>query len=115
LKNDRINSGPGLSLGFGTITPTAAIKHATVTLQMVLPSHPHQFVEHPKLDVGFILNLASTNLTSFYHFKDGKMNFQGSLKVDGGPRHMVTNKEGTFGWVSCMIQPVKIDKNRLES
>jgi 6-phosphogluconolactonase (cycloisomerase 2 family) len=42
------------------------------------------------------------------------MTFQGSLKVDGGPRHMVTNKEGTFGWVltevSCMIQPVKIDR-----
>ena len=76
-------------------------------------SHPHQFVEHPKLDVGYIPNLA-TNLTSFYHFKDGKMAFQGSLKIDGGPRHMVINKEGTFGWVlteiSCMIHPVKIDK-----
>jgi 6-phosphogluconolactonase (cycloisomerase 2 family) len=77
------------------------------------PSHPHQFVEHPKLDVGYIPNLA-TNLTSFYHFKDGKMTFQGSLNVDGGPRHMVINKEGTFGWVltevSCLIQPVKIDR-----
>jgi len=77
------------------------------------PTHPHQFVEHPKLDVGYIPNLAA-NLTSFYHFKDGKMSFQGSLKVDGGPRHMVINKEGTFGWVlteiSCMIHPVKIDK-----
>ena len=76
-------------------------------------SHPHQFVEHPKLDVGYIPNLA-TNLTSFYHFNNGKMTFQGSLKVDGGPRHMVINKEGTFGWVltqtSCIIQPVKIDK-----
>ena len=76
-------------------------------------SHPHQFVEHPKLDAGYIPNLA-TNLTSFYHFKDGKMTFQGSLKVGGGPRHMVINKEGTFGWVltqtSCIIQPVKIDK-----
>ena len=76
-------------------------------------SHPHQFVEHPKLDIGYIPNLA-TNLTSFYHFKGGKMTFQGSLKVDGGPRHMVINKEGTFGWVltetSCMIQPVKIDR-----
>ena len=42
------------------------------------------------------------------------MSFQGSLKVDGGPRHMVLNKDGTFGWVltevSCVIQPVKIDK-----
>jgi hypothetical protein len=60
----------------------------------------------------YIPNLA-TNLTSSYHFKDGKMTF-GSLKVDGGPRHMVTNREGTFGWVltevSCMIQPVKIDR-----
>ena len=78
-----------------------------------LLSHPHQFVEHPKLDVGYIPNLA-TNLTSSYHFKHGKMTFQGSLKVDGGPRHMVINKEGTFGWVltqiSCMIQPVKVDK-----
>jgi 6-phosphogluconolactonase (cycloisomerase 2 family) len=76
------------------------------------PTHPHQFVEHPKLDVGYINNLAA-NLTSFYHFKDGKMSFRGSLKVDGGPRHMVINKEGTFGWVlteiSCMIHPVKID------
>jgi len=76
-------------------------------------SHPHQFVEHPKLDVCYIPNLAA-NLTSFYHFKDGKMTFQGSLKLDGGPRHMVINKEGTFGWVlteiSCMVQPVKIDK-----
>jgi 6-phosphogluconolactonase (cycloisomerase 2 family) len=77
------------------------------------PTHPHQFVEHPKLDIGYINNLAA-NLTSFYHFKDGKMSFRGSLKVDGGPRHMVINKEGTFGWVltepSCHIQPVKIDK-----
>jgi 6-phosphogluconolactonase (cycloisomerase 2 family) len=76
-------------------------------------SHPHQFVEHPRLDVSYIPNLA-TNLTSFYHFKDGKMTSQGSLKVDGGPRHMVVNKEGTFGWIlteiSCMIQPVKIDE-----
>jgi 6-phosphogluconolactonase (cycloisomerase 2 family) len=43
------------------------------------------------------------------------MTFQGSLKVDGGPRHMVINKEGTFGWIlteilSCMIQPVTIDR-----
>jgi 6-phosphogluconolactonase (cycloisomerase 2 family) len=78
------------------------------------PTHPHQFVEHPKLDVGYIPNLGA-NLTSFYHFKDGKMSFRlgGSLKVDGGPRHMVINKEGTFGWVltetSCMIHPVRID------
>ena len=76
-------------------------------------THPHQFVEHPKLDVGYITNLGA-NLTSFYHFKGGQMSFRGSLKVDGGPRHMVTNKEGTFGWVltetSCIIQPVKIDK-----
>jgi 6-phosphogluconolactonase (cycloisomerase 2 family) len=56
-------------------------------------SHLHQFVEHPKLDVGYIPNLI-TDLTSFYHFKDGKMTFQGSPKVDGGPRHMVINKEG---------------------
>jgi 6-phosphogluconolactonase (cycloisomerase 2 family) len=77
------------------------------------PSHPHQFVEHPKLDVGYIPNLAA-NLTSFYHFKDGKMSFRGSLKVDNGPRHMVLNKEGTLGWIvtepSCHIQPVKIDE-----
>ena len=77
------------------------------------PSHPHQFVEHPKLDIFYIPNLA-TNLTSSYHFKGGKMTFQGSLKVDGGPRHMVINKKGAFGWVltetSCMIQPVKIDE-----
>ena len=77
------------------------------------PTHPHQFVEHPQLDVGYINNLGA-NLTSFYHFKDGKMSFQGSLKVDGGPRHMAINKEGTFGWVlteiMCMIQPVKIDR-----
>jgi len=76
------------------------------------PSHPHEFVEHPKLDVGYIPNLGA-NLTSFYQFKDGKLTFQSSLKVDGGPRHMVINKAGTFGWivteVSCMIQPVKID------
>ncbi len=76
-------------------------------------SHPHQFVEHPNLDVGYIPNLAA-NLTSFYHFKDGKLSFQGSLKVDGGPRHMVLNKEGTLGWIvtepSCHIQPVKIDE-----
>jgi len=76
-------------------------------------SHPHQFVEHPNLDVGYIPNLAA-NLTSFYHFKDGKLSFQGSLKVDGGPRHMVLNKEGTLGWIvtepSCHIQPVKIDQ-----
>ena len=76
-------------------------------------SHPHEFVEHPKLDVGYIPNLA-TNLTSFYHLKDGKMTFQGSFKIDGGLRHMAINKEGTFGWIltetSCMIQPVKIDK-----
>src|SRR6266852_338453 len=75
-------------------------------------SHPHEFVEHPKLDVGYITNLGA-NLTSFYQFKDGKLTFQSSLKVDGGPRHMVINKEGTFGWIvtetSCMIQPVKID------
>ena len=77
------------------------------------PTHPHQFVEHPKLDVAYIPNLAA-NLTSFYHFKDGKMSFRGSLKVGGGPRHMAINKEGTFGWIlseiSCMIHPVKIDK-----
>ena len=77
------------------------------------PTHPHQFVEHPKLDVGYITNLGG-NLTAFYHFKDGKMTFQGSLRIDGGPRHMTINKEGTLGWVlteiSCMIHPVKIDK-----
>jgi hypothetical protein len=28
------------------------------------------------------------------------MSFRGSLKVDGGPRHMVIKKEGIFGWVS---------------
>ena len=76
------------------------------------PTHPHQFVEHPKLDVGYIPNLAA-NLTAFYHFKDGKMTFQGSLTIDGGPRHMAINKEGTLGWVltepSCMIHPVKVD------
>ena len=76
------------------------------------PTHPHEFVEHPKLDVGYIPNLGA-NLTSFYQFKDGKLTFQSSLKVSGGPRHMVINKEGTFGWIvtetSCMIQPVKID------
>jgi len=76
------------------------------------PTHPHQFVEHPIFDFGYITNLGA-NLTSFYHFKDGKMTFQGSLKVDGGPRHMVINKEGTFGWIvteiSCMIQSVKFD------
>jgi 6-phosphogluconolactonase (cycloisomerase 2 family) len=44
------------------------------------------------------------------------MTFQGSLKVDGEPRHII-NKEGTFGWVlrltevsPCMIQLVKIDR-----
>jgi 6-phosphogluconolactonase (cycloisomerase 2 family) len=77
------------------------------------PTHPHQFVEHPKLDAGYINNLGA-NLTSLYHFKDGKMSFQGSLKVYGGPRHLVINKEGTLAWVltetSCMIHPVKIDK-----
>jgi 6-phosphogluconolactonase (cycloisomerase 2 family) len=77
-----------------------------------VPSHPHEFVEHPILDVGYIPNLGA-NLTSFYQFKDGKLTFQSSLKVDGGPRHMVINREGTFGWIvteiSCMIQPVKID------
>jgi len=77
------------------------------------PTHPHQFVEHPKLHIGYINNLGA-NLTSFYHFENGKMSFRGSLIVDGGPRHMVINKEGTFGWVlseiSCMVHPVKIDK-----
>ena len=76
------------------------------------PSHPHEFVEHPILDVGYINNLGA-NLTSFYQFKDGMLTFQSSLEVDGGPRHMVINKEGTFGWIvtetSCTIQPVKID------
>jgi 6-phosphogluconolactonase (cycloisomerase 2 family) len=77
------------------------------------PTHPHEFVEHPKLDVGYIPNLGA-NLTSFYQFQDGKLTFQSSLKVDGGPRHMVINKEGTLGWIvtetSCMIHPVKIDE-----
>ena len=77
-----------------------------------VPSHPHEFVEHPILDVGYIPNLGA-NLTSFYQFKDGKLTFQSSLKVDGGPRHMVINKAGTLGWIvtetSCMIQPVNID------
>jgi 6-phosphogluconolactonase (cycloisomerase 2 family) len=76
------------------------------------PTHPHQFVEHPKLDVGYITNLAA-NLTAFYHFEDGKMTYQGALGINGGPRHMVINKEGTFGWVlteiSCHIHPVRID------
>jgi 6-phosphogluconolactonase (cycloisomerase 2 family) len=76
------------------------------------PTHPHEFVEHPKLNVGYINNLGA-NLTSFYQFQDGKLTFQSSLHVDGGPRHMVINEEGTFGWIvtetSCMIQPVKID------
>ena len=75
-------------------------------------SHPHEFVEHPILDVGYIPNLGA-NLTAFYQFKDGKLSFQSSLTVDGGPRHMVINKAGTFGWIvtetSCVIQPVKID------
>jgi 6-phosphogluconolactonase (cycloisomerase 2 family) len=77
------------------------------------PTHPHEFVQHPKLDVGYIPNLGA-NLTSFYQFKDGKMTFQSALSVDGGPRHMVINKAGTLGWIvtetSCHIQPVKIDK-----
>ena len=77
------------------------------------PTHPHEFVEHPKLDVGYINNLGA-NLTSFYQFKDGELTFQSSLNVDGGPRHMVINGEGTFGWIvtetSCMIQPVKFDE-----
>jgi 6-phosphogluconolactonase (cycloisomerase 2 family) len=77
------------------------------------PTHPHEFVEHPKLDVGYINNLGA-NLTAFYQFQDGKLTFQSSLKVDGGPRHMVINKEGTFGWIvteiSCQIQPVKFDE-----
>ncbi|KAF8498617.1 Lactonase, 7-bladed beta-propeller-domain-containing protein, partial [Russula emetica] len=77
------------------------------------PTHCHEFVQHPKLDIGYINNLGA-NLTSFYQFKGGKLTFQNSLKVSGGPRHMIINKEGTFGWVlteiSCMIHPVKIDK-----
>ena len=77
------------------------------------PTHPHEFVEHPKLDVGYINNLGA-NLTSFYQFKDGELTFQSSLNVNGGPRHMVINREGTFGWIvtetSCMIQPVKFDE-----
>jgi 6-phosphogluconolactonase (cycloisomerase 2 family) len=77
------------------------------------PSHPHEFVEHPKLNVGYIPNLGA-NLTSFYQFKDGKLTFQSALKVDGGPRHMVINKAGTLGWIvtetSCQIQPVKFDE-----
>jgi 6-phosphogluconolactonase (cycloisomerase 2 family) len=77
------------------------------------PTHPHQFVEHPKLDAGYIPNLAA-NLTSRYRFKDGKMTFQGALRINGGPRHIVINKEGTFGWIlsqdSCDVHPVKIDK-----
>ena len=77
------------------------------------PTHPHEFVEHPKLGVGYIPNLGA-NLTSFYQFKDGKLSFQSALKVDGGPRHMVINKAGTLGWivteVSCQIQPVKFDE-----
>jgi len=77
------------------------------------PSHPHEFIEHPKLNVGYINNLGA-NLTSFYQFQDGKLTFQSSLNVAGGPRHMVINAEGTFGWIvtetSCMIQPVKIDR-----
>jgi 6-phosphogluconolactonase (cycloisomerase 2 family) len=77
------------------------------------PTHPHEFVEHPKLDVGYINNLGA-NLTSFYQFQDGKLTFQSSLNVGGGPRHMVINAEGTFGWIvtetSCMIQPVTIDE-----
>lgn len=76
------------------------------------PTHPHEFVEHPKLGVGYIPNLGA-NLTSFYQFNDGKLTFQSSLPVAGGPRHMVINQEGTFGWIvtetSCQIQPVKID------
>ncbi|KAF8498613.1 hypothetical protein F5888DRAFT_1690464, partial [Russula emetica] len=69
-------------------------------------SHLHQFVEHPKLDVGYISNLA-TNLPSFYHFKD----------VDGAPRHMVINNSGHVRMGdadprACMIHPVKIDKGR---
>jgi len=77
------------------------------------PTHPHEFVEHPKLNVGYIPNLGA-NLTSFYQFKDGKLTFQSALKVDGGPRHMVINKAGTLGWIvtetSCQIQPVKFDE-----
>jgi 6-phosphogluconolactonase (cycloisomerase 2 family) len=77
------------------------------------PTHPHEFVEHPKLDVGYINNLGA-NLTSFYQFQDGKLTFQSSFNVGGGPRHMVINAEGTFGWIvtetSCMIQPVTIDE-----
>ena len=76
------------------------------------PTHPHEFVEHPKLNVGYINNLGA-NITSFYQFQNGKLTFQSSLNVAGGPRHMVINAEGTFGWIvtetSCMIQPVKID------
>lgn len=75
-------------------------------------THPHEFVEHPTLDVGYIPNLGA-NLTSFYQFKDGKLTFQSSLDVAGGPRHMVINKAGTFGWIvtetSSQVQPVKID------
>jgi 6-phosphogluconolactonase (cycloisomerase 2 family) len=77
------------------------------------PTHPHEFVEHPKLDVGYIPNLGA-NLTSFYQFKDGKLTFQSALPVAGGPRHMVINKAGTFGWIvtetSCQVQPVKFDQ-----
>ncbi|KAF8498615.1 Lactonase, 7-bladed beta-propeller-domain-containing protein [Russula emetica] len=77
------------------------------------PTHVHEFVQHPKLDVGYINNLGA-NLTSFYQFKDGNLTFQSSLNVSGGPRHMVINKEGTFGWIvtedSCQIQPVKFDQ-----
>ncbi|KAN0113457.1 Lactonase, 7-bladed beta-propeller domain containing protein [Russula decolorans] len=77
------------------------------------PTHPHEFVEHPKLNVGYIPNLGA-NLTSFYQFNDGKLTFQSALKVDGGPRHMVINKAGTLGWIvtetSCQIQPVKFDE-----
>ena len=76
------------------------------------PTHPHEFVEHPKLNVGYINNLGA-NLTAFYQFQNGKLTFQSSLKVGGGPRHMVINKEGTLGWIvtetSCQIQPVRID------
>jgi 6-phosphogluconolactonase (cycloisomerase 2 family) len=77
------------------------------------PTHVHEFVQHPKLDVGYINNLGA-NITSFYQFKDGKLTFQNSLNVSGGPRHMVINKAGTFGWIvtedSCQIQPVKFDQ-----
>ena len=77
-------------------------------------SHPHQFVAHPTIPVGYIPNLAAS-VVSTYTFKNGTLTFQETLEISGGARHMTINNEGTHAWLltedSCVVQPLNINES----